>query len=467
MGYSEIYCALCGISFNMARIRTADEPEEAAWSTYGPAGWINPLGRDNVECSTEETGCFYVIRNCEWFKHGVSEGMKSDLWRIMFFDYEPGKLPRVGDRLPMAEPVMELAGRIGLDKADLEHVAGPGCSLGDGYLGHRISLEEMRYCQTAQGLALKQDGWQPQLDDHPVELQSKYFLTGLVDGMPDIEIGLTGCYDEEYNHPSFHPSCFAIFMKLSRLRFGHVEIDGLMDYFAFIGGQGHEPAEELMDPDAAKSIDQWWNHIPGAEWLAVNPLYVPRLREIFKQAMDTEPTFSQQDSVFKAPSLPGSSSDNTSDPFSRLPPELRTMILGGLDAKDIASLRLASRTFYDLPASLFHKLIKEEMPWLWEIWDNEPPYFWATVTELDIRASGIMERSDDGDRAIGHNIDVQEHLRQWTLPIPPASTTNWYIIYRDIKKHWIDLKGLRNRRRIWISQGAILDEMAKFLKGLA
>ncbi|KAI9043026.1 F-box protein [Aspergillus affinis] len=489
MGYSEIYCALCGISFNMARIRTADEPDEAAWSTYGPAGWINPLGRDNDECSTEETGCFYVIRNCEWFKHGVSEGMKSDLWGTMFFDYEPGKIPKVGDRLPMAEPVIELDGRIGLQKQDLEHVAGPGCSLDDGYLGHHISVEEMRYCQTAQGLALKKDDWQPQSDDHPAELQSKYFLTGLADGMPDIEMGPTGvspvrhgvseldsadpfghCYDDDYNQPSFHPSCFAIFMKLSRLRFGHVEIDGLMEYFAALASVGHEIPDELCDPDAAAGMDQWWDHNRGAEWLAANPFYVPRLREIFKQAMDTEPSFSQQDSVFKAGPL-DSGSEDTNEPFARLPPELRNMILDSLDPKDIASLRLASRTFYDLPASLFHSLIKKEMPWLWEVWDNEPPFFWATVNESDIRANGIMDgSSNEESRVIGHNIDVQEHLRQWTLPKPLVSTTNWYIIYRDIKKHWTDLKGLRNRRRIWTWQGGkggILDGLAQHLdKGL-
>ncbi|PLB46609.1 hypothetical protein P170DRAFT_466063 [Aspergillus steynii IBT 23096] len=478
MGYSEIYCALCGISFNIARLRTADEPEDAAWTTYAPVGWINPLGRDNGECSTEETGCCYVIRNCEWYKRGISEGMKSDLWEIMFFEYEEGKLPKVGDKLPMAEPIMELDGRIGLKKQDLEHVAGPGCRCTNGYVGHRVSVEEMRSCQTAQCLAAKQGGWQLQSDDCQVELESNYFLTGLVDGMPDIEMGWIGispvrhgldqldpadpfghCYDDEYNNPPFHPACFAIFMKLSRLRFGRVVVDSLMDFFSNIDADEYSLIETLMDPDAAGCTDQWWDHVRGTEWLAVNPFYVPRLREIFQKAMNSEISFSQQDSAFtNSISAP----DHHKDPFAQLPPELRNMVLDRLVAKDIASLRLASRTFYDIPISLFHGLIRKEMPWLWEIWDDEAPFFWATVTEADIRANGILENSVDREsQVVGHTMNVEEHVRRWTLPKPPVPTTNWYIIYRDIKKHWTDLKGLRSRKRIWTWQGGIIDGMEK------
>jgi hypothetical protein len=36
MGYSEIYCQLCGVSFAIARIRTPQEPIEAAWAYHGP-----------------------------------------------------------------------------------------------------------------------------------------------------------------------------------------------------------------------------------------------------------------------------------------------------------------------------------------------------------------------------------------------------------------------------------------------
>lgn len=186
---AQIYCALCGISFNIGRIRTANEPEEAAWTTWGPAGWVDPLGHDNEHCSTEKTGCFYVVRNCEGFRRGISEGMKADLWSFMFFEYEEGKAPQVGDRLPMAEPIVELDGRIGFRKQDLEHIAGPKCNFGGGYMGYRVSAEEMRSCQTAQCLAPKPANWQPQPGDCQAELESKYFLTGLVDGMPDIEMG--------------------------------------------------------------------------------------------------------------------------------------------------------------------------------------------------------------------------------------------------------------------------------------
>jgi hypothetical protein len=35
MGYSEVYCSICGVSFNIARIRHKDEPEEAGWGNFG------------------------------------------------------------------------------------------------------------------------------------------------------------------------------------------------------------------------------------------------------------------------------------------------------------------------------------------------------------------------------------------------------------------------------------------------
>ena len=124
-------------------------------------------------------------------------------------------------------------------------------------------------------------------------------------------------------------------MKLSRLRFGRVEIDGLMSYFAEADQREHEFTELLIEPEVAVNCDQWWNHIQGTEWLAVNPLYVPRLREIFEAAMNTEPGFSQHDSAFKsliAGAIP------SSDHFTRLPSELRTMILDRLRPKDDAEL---------------------------------------------------------------------------------------------------------------------------------
>jgi hypothetical protein len=39
----------------------------------------------------------------------------------------------------------------------------------------------------------------------------------------------------------------------------------------------------------------------------------------------------------------------------------------------------------------------------------------------------------------------------------PMDKTNWYRLYADIIKHWDDLKGLQNRKRIWGECEGIID----------
>ena len=139
MGYCEIKCQLCGVSFAIARLRRADEPPEAAWDYTGSGfvdhqDWWNPDGT-----CTESSGCKLLKREARFEGHG------------------PGK----------------------------EHIAGPGCGSGLGYTGHRISLEEMKGCRAVQCLVRKGSGWKPEPDDQDFELESNYFLTGIGDGSPD------------------------------------------------------------------------------------------------------------------------------------------------------------------------------------------------------------------------------------------------------------------------------------------
>lgn len=35
MGYTEVLCSICGVSFNISRFRAAGEPPEAAWFNNG------------------------------------------------------------------------------------------------------------------------------------------------------------------------------------------------------------------------------------------------------------------------------------------------------------------------------------------------------------------------------------------------------------------------------------------------
>jgi hypothetical protein len=111
------------------------------------------------------------------------------------------------------------------------------------------------------------------------------------------------------------------------------------------------------------------------------------------------------------------------------------------------------------------------MPWLWEVWSDQPPSLWAT-------ASPVMLQRREKERK-EHEMEVRKYrqiikeempelLSDWQaaepsyddiLPPPqrawisakqlPMGRTNWYRLYRDITVNWKDLNGLQNRRRIW------------------
>ena len=66
----------------------------------------------------------------------------------------------------------------------------------------------------------------------------------------------------------------------------------------------------------------------------------------------------------------GATSKSGTDIFFKLPQELIHEIVGHFGSKDIASLRLASRAFTHLPIFLWHRLVVEEMPWLYEAWST-------------------------------------------------------------------------------------------------
>ena len=133
----ERFCQLCGVSFAIARLRCADEPEEAGWD---PTGW------DYVKvCNSDEddrgmsvlchkgSGCTVSDRRGDW----------------------PG-----------------------------EHLAGHGCVSNRGYAGHRISLAEMKGCRAFQCLVKKNADWMPEDDDQDFELEGDYFLSGIRELFP-------------------------------------------------------------------------------------------------------------------------------------------------------------------------------------------------------------------------------------------------------------------------------------------
>ena len=135
MVYWERCCKLCGVSFDIARIRRFDEPEEAAWDFRGSA-------------YVEEYGFFDGL--CQ---HGS------------------------GCTVPAAVFVGEWST---VKKG--EHIAGHNCISLRGYSGHRISLAEMEGCRAVQWLVRKDADWMPESDDEDFETDGNYFLTGIGDG---------------------------------------------------------------------------------------------------------------------------------------------------------------------------------------------------------------------------------------------------------------------------------------------
>lgn len=217
--------------------------------------------------------------------------------------------------------------------------------------------------------------------------------------------------------------------------------------------------DDEPDPELSGARNKPWIHLSGHEWLAANPFYVPLLRDLLERAMNTETS-----SLY----ISHSTTDHaiTPDPFSCFPTEIKYLILENLNAKDIATLQLASRAFRQLPVSIWYQQIRKDMPWLWEIWDDDAPYFWATVTPEDIWNNRLPSRRDSnlptsmGSSDIeGHTINISEHLSKWTYPKPPIETTNWFVLYRDIKRSWNKMNGLRNRRRIWRLQKKMVEQM--------
>lgn len=405
-----------------------------------------------------------------------------------------------------------LTGKLGYydsDSYEVEHIAGPGCVNVHGYSGHNISVEEMRGCHIFQCLVPKpedEDNFEYLEDDEEFETDGRYFLSGLGYHMPSRDDGWTHVYPERHDcgDPNadnwiwdqenigehalpFHPPCFEVYKRASLLAKGMIDVEGLTNWW------GHRLVNSQYlhhsdDQDVQRCSEQWWDHVRGTEYLAANPLFVPKLREIFQAATNTAPGFSPRNGAF---TIPGTAApENSTDIFSRLPMELRFGILDDLDSKDIAALRLSSRAFRQLPIFYFQKLINREMPWLWEAWPTEKNpdqlryALWATMSPaaadaklqkggedvaaieqyFSIVSEEMPEMKDMLEELLPYEIEAAEEAHRLELEeyedrkpffLPPQGT-NYFQLYTLITRHWADLKGLRNRKRIWKDCAMIL-----------
>ncbi|KAA8642515.1 hypothetical protein EYZ11_011584 [Aspergillus tanneri] len=386
----------------------------------------------------------------------------------------------------------------------LEHLAGPTCADAHAYSGHRISMEAMRGCRTAQFLVHKEASeadWQPDGLDEDWELSGDWFLSGLSDGtgsrdtepadvspprggLDQIDADNINFDPQDMDSDSiampFHPWCFDIFCRLSKVRFNHVNVSGLMKW------RNTEFSSDDFDAfprnrDVLEAQQQWWCHNHGHEYLVANPLYVPNLDSLLLATVhEEEDHFSPHIGAFDLSRRVKHTEILTdqarpADFLASLPLELRLYIVGFLGSRDIANLRLASRTFEQLPVGLWYRLVRDEMPWLWEAWDETEcahvPSIWTTVTATDVQLF-VKKRqhyaSVLSDEYQGGNIeDYLDLLVPMPMTTPrqlilPRARTNWYQVYTQIKRNWSQLKGLQNRQRIWTDVEEIIARIIKY-----
>lgn len=206
-------------------------------------------------------------------------------------------------------------------------------------------------------------------------------------------------------------------------------------------------------------------HDPGTEYLVADPVHVPRLADVFNECPQRE-----SDLVFS--SEPPQST--TTDPFAALPPELRFGLLPLLPIVDVASLRLASAAFRQLPQSYFHGLVLRNMPWIWEAQtlarsDTDWHKLWCQLSSAD---GGSLQDEQEREwlrktRRAAY-LRVREELKtrdiSWGNPeyhktfneLKPnfddeadAEVKKAYAEGRIKGKKGTEINGLRNRRRIW------------------
>lgn len=220
---------------------------------------------------------------------------------------------------------------------------------------------------------------------------------------------------------------------MSVQRSGAVDIDGLWQLRKAYSSFDSTRFEGFEDrTDVRLVLWQYYRAIPGTEYLASHPVDVPQLRQLIADCV-----VGSGDVVFQT--LPHK--EPVRDPFQSLSPELRAMLLDFLGPKDVANLRLSSKSFTQLPQTFFKNLIRREMPWVWELEDNMGE---------DKNSGGIdwfvlwtkLSASDGGD--------CSDEKKRGEM--------DWGEVYETLcEGKETEIKGLRNRRMVYHDISMILD----------
>jgi hypothetical protein len=272
----------------------------------------------------------------------------------------------------------------------------------------------------------------------------------------------------------FHPWCFDIFCRQSKVQFNRIHISGLIKW-----RDAELSYKDLhsypRSGDVLEGQEQFWRHVPGKEYLAANPLYVPGLRTILLNAGRNEEDLSH--GRMEGSEFPKRNHTSLQvghdDVFASIPLEIRLLVISFLDASDLNNLSIASKVFTRLPDSVWRRLFREEMPWLWESWYNSEevhvPSFWTTVTANDLML--LKEERERYSTQLNDVFTPTSKAVDFLLPFPkevpnqltqPRGNTNWHGVYTQIKRNWSNLRGLRNRQRIWEDVEEIIKWIEKY-----
>lgn len=216
--------------------------------------------------------------------------------------------------------------------------------------------------------------------------------------------------------------------------------------------------------EVSSAQEQFWRHDPGSEYLTANPLYVPCLPSLLAAA--------GENSIHRSLDVSRTREQGGRANLESLPLDIRLLIVGLLDSADITSLRIASTAFTNLPNSLWYQLVRDEMPWLWEAWEDgeteHTPSPWTVMTANEIKLL-LEERKHYSNILAKESMPVNGML-DYLLPNPsarpdtrlPRRNTNWHQVYVQIKQNWDRLKGLRNRQRIWEDVEEVMRRIKKY-----
>lgn len=230
-------------------------------------------------------------------------------------------------------------------------------------------------------------------------------------------------------------------------------------------------------------------------------MFIPGFRDICKAAIvsddddddNDDEKFSLADSAFPPHQRPNELSV-FGDVFLKLPREIVQEISMLLTPRDLSAVRLISSAFTQLPIFLWHRRVLEDFPFVYEAWcDDVKPNFWTYLDPAQLRETE-KERYDYMSVYIDRRDIMREYepdlVADWEAnepKVPPWHTTeeydttvrqrrrlenekmepirlpyektNWFQLYRDIAVNWKDLKGLRNRARIWEDISLMVDKI--------